>query len=141
MNEFLRRYGLDTNQGGTYVAVNRPDDPEIVAYYNVVPDTRLLMAVPPGEELSHASVWLRYFAVAEKFQRQGIGRRLLLHIITEVMVVNAHPEIESLNLQTLDDYAKRWYVALDFGFLELAPGSRYLTLPVATIRALSDPSA
>ncbi len=135
MNDFLVNYGLSQAYGETWVVVPQPQSDEIIAYCTVSPDPVEL----GGEEVDDIEaevIQLERLAVDANHQKQGIGKNLLLRLIVQTFELSTTVDVEALNLFALDAEAKEWYLNLDFGFQELSPGSKNLTLPLSTIRLL-----
>ena len=141
MKDFLLRFGMSGREGITYVVVPEAGSPEIIAYYMVSPDPLMVVEIEPDEEVEVNWVWLRAMAVASRYQRQGIGTRILGRLIRQTLdAANRHPSIEALALRALDEEAKKWYLERDLGFREsYPPKSLTLDLPVATMRQLLRP--
>jgi len=135
MNDFLVDRGLSQASGETYVVVPHPQSPVIMAYYTVWPDPIELGWEEP-DDVDASVIQLERLAVDTRHQRRKIGQSLLVRLIVQVVEVADALGIQALNLVALDEEAKAWYLGREFGFQELAPGSRRLTLPVDTIRLL-----
>jgi GNAT superfamily N-acetyltransferase len=119
----------------TFVLVPRPNSPEIAAYYTLTPAPGVLIGIHPDDEVQTDIIWLEYLAVARPYQRRGIGKEILEQIILDVLAAaDIHSSVSFLMLYSLSDRTTNWYLSLGLGFREVAPGSPYLALEVATMR-------
>lgn len=92
------------------------------------------LAPQPGKKLPRdvAGVRLGRLAVAKSFQRQGLGRLLLIAAMEKVMEIFETAGGIGLFVDAKDDEAKRYYE--QFGFVPLPSNELQLFLPVETIR-------
>jgi GNAT superfamily N-acetyltransferase len=140
LNDFLQRQArqnADRNVGVTHVAVEVAGDSKILAYYTLVTRT-LDAAIVPGKKLPRGEigvVLLGRLAVDITAQRGGLGRLCVTRAIVQVEQAARDIGIHALVLDAIDDKARDWYLALDFGFQQLLDDPRHLYLPIGTIRA------
>jgi GNAT superfamily N-acetyltransferase len=146
LNDFLKRVArqnADRNIGVTTVVVPETGSSKILGYYTLVVRTvsrEIIPAdmpgghrLPPGEI---GVVLLGRLATDKETQGQGIGKLLLLRVLSKVELASREMGIYGLVLDALDDEAKNWYMGLKFGFRELADNPHHLCLPISTIREL-----
>lgn len=149
LNEFLQRQArqnADRNVGVTHVVVPAAGDPKILGYYTLVTRTVESAILPEAKKLPRGPVGvvlLGRLAVSSDYQRQGLGKRMLLRAIRQTEVAAREIGIYALVLDALDEEARAWYLGLDFGFETLLDDPNHLFLPVGTIRklGLSDTAA
>lgn len=142
LNEFLQRQArqnADRNVGVTHVAVPSPGDSRVLGYYTLLPRTIECDLLPSAKQLPQGSigvVLLGRLAVDQSAQKQGLGTHMLLRAMRQTERAARDIGIHALVLDALDDAARSWYLALDFGFQELRDDPRHLFLPVATIQQI-----
>ncbi len=142
MNRFLREHGADPKEGTTYVVVPYPGSSEIIAYFTMAPDPAVIATVSADGELNTDSFTLLYLAVAQKHQRKGIGRQILLYLADLIVkAADAHPELKSLDLWPLDETARDWYLRQNLGFEQVFSDLLLLSLSVETMRQAIIPSS
>jgi GNAT superfamily N-acetyltransferase len=141
LDEFLRRQArqnADRNLGVTHVVVASPGASHVVGYYTLVTRT-VESVVVPSKGLPHGPigvVLLGRLAVDQGYQRQGIGRLMLMRALRQTEEASRVMGIYALVLDAVDDAAREWYLGLGWGFQSLLDDSRHLFLPVAVIRKL-----
>lgn len=141
MNRFLRESGTNAKEGNTYVVVPYPGASEIIAYFTTTPDPTDVAKIPLGDPLNNDSFTLRYLAVAQAYQKQGIGKEVLLYLIDLILLAaETHPELDALDLWPLDEAARDWYLSRNLGFEQVFPDVLLLSLSVETMRLARDAS-
>jgi GNAT superfamily N-acetyltransferase len=143
LNDFLQRQArqnADRNVGITHVAVKKPADSKILAYYTLV--TRIVdAAIIPNKKLPKGEigvVLLGRLAVDKSQHRKGLGRMCLTRAMLQVEQSAREIGIYALVLDALDEEARAWYLGLDMGFDTLLDSPTHLYLPVDTIRTIMD---
>jgi ribosomal protein S18 acetylase RimI-like enzyme len=113
----------------TYVYVAEPGSPEVVAYQTLSPSAEILLEIAPEDEVEKDVLELKYLAVDKKYQRQGVGEAVLVHVIRGAKeAAEIHSAVHGLMLYAINDKAKRWYLNRGFGFEEIGPNTPYLFL-------------
>jgi GNAT superfamily N-acetyltransferase len=82
-------------------------------------------------------VLLGRLAVDQSVQGQGLGQHLLIDALRRVAHVAEHIGVRAVEVDALDDEARRFY--LRFGFFPLLDDQRHLFLPMQVIRKLELP--
>lgn len=138
VDDFLRYEALKDNHGNTWVVVPERSSNRIIAFYTIDPDP--IVGIVDDEYGEHpvGLILLQMLGVDNAYKGQGIGTRLLMRMIKQVLVVANQHSINGILLIALNDKAKAWYLRRKFGFQEAAPESMHLLLPVATMRMLPD---
>lgn len=141
LNGFLQRHArqnANRHLGVTYVAAPAPGSSQILGYYTLVTRTVESALIPvkslPGGPIG--VVLLGRLAVDRSFQRQGLGRRMLLRVLRQTEEASRVIGIYALVLNALDDEAREWYQSLGWGFQSLHDDPLHLFLPISTIRQL-----
>jgi predicted N-acetyltransferase YhbS len=124
-SEHLNSYGK------TYIVVLQPGDSEIIACFTLLPSPLDIMA---GDEQAtkFTAVLLNLLAVDYRYQKQGIGKRVIFELMVNIVqTAETHP-LDYLLVLPLDEEAAGYYKHLNLGFVSLADGS--LILPVEVMR-------
>jgi GNAT superfamily N-acetyltransferase len=122
----------------TYVAV-RPPEPAVLGYYAVSSHTIRYEALPADRakglpRLDLPVVLLGRLGVDQSTQGQGLGADLLIDALRRVQQLADEIGIAAVEVDAIDDAAKRFYEK--HGFVALRDDARHLFLPMGTIRAL-----
>ncbi|MBM2290814.1 GNAT family N-acetyltransferase [Sulfitobacter pseudonitzschiae] len=86
--------------------------------------------------LAFPAVHLSFLAVDKPYQRQGLGRFLLMEVFERVAHISEHAGFYALTLQSVDDQSTEFYKSL--GFEEYSEGGSQpkMLYPVENILAL-----
>lgn len=141
LNRYLRevaRQSADRNLGVTQVVVLEPKAPEILGYFTLVTrtvesDVLSEKRLPPG---GVGVVLLGRLAVDRRYGRRGLGERMLLRAMAETDAAAKRIGIYALVLDAINEEARAWYLARDFGFKPVLDDPNRLYVPVAFIRQL-----
>jgi GNAT superfamily N-acetyltransferase len=79
-------------------------------------------------------VLLGRLAVDQSIQKQGLGSLLLVDALRRSLDISAQVGIRAVEVDALDENARKFYLA--FGFRPLIDDPRHLFLPMHEIRAL-----
>jgi len=126
----------------TYVAVH-PPAPAVVGYY-ALSSHRVLHDILPVDEakgllrLDVPVVLLGRLAVDRSMQGKGLGTFLLIDALRRVQQIAEHVGIRAVEVDAIDDSARRFY--LKFGFNELLDDPRHLYVSMHVIRKLNLPA-
>lgn len=142
LNDFLRRSALFNQQAGvsrtTYV--HPPGDPNTVAgYYSVALGVVLHEEVPLPvrrrliERAVQPVALLARLAVDRRFTRRGLGSRLLIAAIADLLAVCDRVGAPLIAVEAIDDAAVTFYKR--YGFLQ-PEGSQHMFLRASTARRL-----
>ncbi len=141
LNRYLRevaRQNAERNLGVTQVIVPTLGSSDVMGYFTLV--TRTVEAeVIPEKRLPRGPVGvtlLGRLAVDNRYQGQGLGKRMLLRAMAETEAAARRIGIYSLMLDAIDDDAREWYLGLDFGFKAVLNDARRLYVPTHFIRQL-----
>ena len=133
---FLRYQALEWKDGYTWVVVPGRNAKRIIAFYTIDPDPIVGIEEDEYGEYPVGLVYLQMLGVDRDYSHQGIGTRLLMRMIKQVLRVAAHHSISGILLTALNQDAKNWYLRRNLGFKEIAPESMKLLLPTATMLQL-----
>ncbi len=137
MDDFLRECGASEAYGNTYIVLRDQIPNEIIAYFTLMPDP-LDWETEIEAEVDVVFVSLERLAVDQKYQRQGVGKRILAFIIKEILASHPHSGVEALALVPLDAAAETYYLHLGLGFRKLTPNvSSKLVLFIEEMKASS----
>lgn len=139
LNDFLISYALTKAQwdmGRTFVAVQSPDDPRVIAYYT------LAMASLDSTSLSDALgdvlipvVLMDRLAVDKEFQGRGIGGQMLVDALARAYRVSRTDiAARAVFVEAVDDCARDFY--RHYGFRQLDDNPRSLFIAMKTIEQL-----
>lgn len=110
----------------------------MLGYYTLVTRT-VERAIVPSKGLPQGPrgvVLLGRLAVDRSYQRQGIGRLMLMRALRQTEEASRVMGIYAIALDAVDDSAREWYLGLGWGFQVLLDDPRHLFLPVVVIRRL-----
>lgn len=142
LDDFLKtraRQNAQRNLGVTHVAVAVPGATEILGYYTLLVRSiqresfQEAKKLPPGEI---GVALLARLAVSQNAQGRGLGTQMLLRAITQTERASRELGIHALVVHALHDWAKAWYLGLDFGFELLSDNPLHLCLSIGKIRQL-----
>lgn len=138
LNSFLTRFALknDNNDiGRTYVAV-RPDQPDVMGYYTISSGTVTFDQLPTELTLPVYPIPTAHIgklATDMSVQGQGLGEALLFDALCKAELAAREIAIRVVELITLNERAKSFY--LQYGFSELKDDPMRLYLKIETVRA------
>lgn len=116
-----------------------PDGREVVGYYSLsghlvgVPDVPQSMSKGLREEYLIPAVLLGRLAVAESYQGQGLGLRLLGEAMRSVVEASESIAIKVVVVDALDDEAAGFYT--QYGFVRWPADNLKLFAPVKDLQA------
>ena len=120
MDDFLRDCGTSEAYGNTYVVFHNENSDEIIAYFILKPDPiDWETEIEAGVDIKYIS--LERLAVDRKYQRQGVGKRILALIIQQMLSAYPASGVEALVLIPLHAAAEAYYLHLGAGFRKLSP--------------------
>jgi ribosomal protein S18 acetylase RimI-like enzyme len=142
LDTFLKeRAGQHQKKGisRTFVAV-RPPDLTVRGYYSLATGSVSLGALTDDQRRKLPShpipiVLLGRLAVDAGSRGQGLGEHLLLDAMRRVVRIAHEVGIHAIEVDAIDDSAKRFY--RKYGFTELADDPRHLYIPLTTVRKLN----
>ena len=141
LNLFLQRnarQNADRNIGVTHVVVKGPRESTILGYFSLV--TRTVEGRDfANKKLPHGPVGvvlLGRLAVDKSAQKQGLGKRMLLHAMKLTEQAADRIGIFALVLDAVDQEARSWYLGLGWGFEAMMDDPNHLFISVKTIREL-----
>ena len=125
----------------TYVAVRRGES-AVLGYYAISSHRVRYEALPEDQakglpKIDVPVVLLGRLAVDRSAQGQGLGSLLLLDALRRAEHISAEVGIRAVEVDAIDDAARRFY--LKFGFVTLADAPNHLFLPIHVIRKLGLP--
>jgi len=141
LNEFLRRYARKSHEMGgakTFLAIDDADNKTILGLYSLSPASVEYARTPvivrrglarydvPGFRLAR-------LAVDRRWQRQGIGRQLLLAAGRRCLLAAAEVGGVVLVIDAKNERVAGWYAS--YGGAPLLDAPLTLVLPLATIEA------
>jgi len=138
------RRAQEAGVGGTWVAVDRSEDPDedgrrpILGYYTVAMASIHLAELPTesrrGLPSQVPAARLARLAVATSAQGEGLGRLLLIDALGRIAQASQQVTAYAVVLGALNDDAKSFYEP--YGFLELTNDPLHLFLPMTTVQRL-----
>ncbi len=141
LDAFIKQLASQHQKKGiskTFVAI-RPPDPTVRGYYSLASGSVHLDCLTheqrkglPRHPIPVAL--LGRLAVDKASQGQRLGEFLLIDSMRRVVEVATEIGIHAIEVDAIDDAARRFY--LKYGFTELADDPRHLYIPVATVRKL-----
>ena len=141
LNRYLKetaRQSADRNLGVTQVVVEEAGATSIMGYFTLV--TRTVESAEFDEKrLPRGSLGvtlLGRLATDQRYQGQGLGKRMLLRAMAETEIASRRIGIYALVLDALDEEALTWYTKLDFGLKPVLHDPRRLYVLVSFIRQL-----
>jgi GNAT superfamily N-acetyltransferase len=122
----------------TYVAV-RPGQMVVTGYYAISTHRVSYEALPPDQakglpKIDVPVVLLGRLAVDRTAQGQGLGSLLLIDALRRAQHISGEVGIRAVEVDALDDAARRFY--LRFGFVSLIDDPNHLFLAMHVIRKL-----
>ena len=138
VDDFFHFEALKGKDGYSWVVVPEPGSKRVIAFYTIDPDPVIGIEDDEYGEYPVGLVLLQMLGVDKAYMGQGIGTRLLMRMIKQVLLVATHRSISGILLMALNQKAKDWYLQRNLGFREIAPESMRLLLPVATMRMLPE---
>jgi GNAT superfamily N-acetyltransferase len=111
-----------------YVVVSQAGSPEILAYFTFAPDLQDVFS----ETSKFTAIMLNLLAVDSRWQRQGIGKWILLQIVAYIIQRAEIYEFDYLLVEPIDEEATSYYKHLNIGFVPLPSGR--LALSIETMR-------
>lgn len=140
LDEWLRRHALQSHRSsGSRVFVTTETDPEIAGYYAlaagaVMPreaPARLAQGLGPNQPAP--VIVLARLADDTRYQRQHLGRSLLLDAMTRVLQAGELIGVRALLVHAVDERARDWYG--QFGFERSPTHPLHLILLTKDLRA------
>jgi GNAT superfamily N-acetyltransferase len=140
LNNFIQKLASQysrKNLGRTYVATMQ--DKQVVGYYTIS-TSRVDFENVPEELARHYPgipipvVLLGRLAVDKRFQRQGVGKLLLVRALRQAAELSEAVGIAAVEVHAVDNEARHFY--LKYGFTALLDDQHHLYLPVKTIKKL-----
>lgn len=143
-NDFLLRKSSQfarKDLARTYVLVEG-SKARVLGYYALSSHTVVYDALPEDEKRGLPSIDLPVvligrLAVDQSMQGQGMGEFLLIDALRRVEYLASKIEIQAVEVDAIDDNARRFY--LRYGFVSLLDDPRHLFLPLRVIRKLKLP--
>lgn len=130
MDDFLRNEALKGEHGCTWVVTAERGSPKIMGFYTVDPEPSLIAATDEYGEHPVGTVELHMLGVAKDLQGRGFGSMLVDRLIESALRVAVNCSVNYILLRVLNQRSKNWYLSRNWGFVEAAPGSAILLLPV-----------
>ncbi len=140
LTQYLHRYARqndDNNIAKTFVAVD--DDNKVLGYYSLSTSSIEFKDFPEAfaKRLPHYPIpaaLIAKLAVDSNIDSQGLGARLLIEALQNILAVSEEMAIKVVLVDAIDEEAKGYY--LRFGFIELPGNELKLFLPIETISQL-----
>jgi len=139
LNDYLQRYArqnMNNDSARVYVAV-QPDETRICDYFSLCAGHVDALSFPDrprkGWPRDVPTALLGRLAVDGEFQRQGLGRRLVLAALDTTVQVADDIGVAAIDVWALNPRARAFYQKL--GFLPLQDDPFHLYLATATARA------
>lgn len=140
LNEYLKKHARQNdvkNIAKTYIAANAEN--KILGYYSLSTSSIEFEELPEGfaKQLPHYPVpaaLIARLAVDSRVEGQGLGPRLLIEALQQILSVSNEMAIKVVLVDAIDEEAKGFY--LHFGFIELPGHDLKLFLPIETIEQL-----
>ncbi len=125
----------------TFVAV-RPGHSLVLGYYAISAHQVLYDALPDEQAkglptLDIPVVLLGRLAVDQSVQGQGLGADLLVDALRRAEHISLHVGVRAVEVQAIDDDARRFY--LKYRFVGLRDDPNHLLLPMRVVRRLALP--
>jgi ribosomal protein S18 acetylase RimI-like enzyme len=139
LDEWLRKHALQSHRsGGSRVFVTTETDPDVAGYYALATGAVMPREAPARLVRSLAAnqpvpvVLLGRLAVDVRYQRQHLGRSLLLDAMTRVLQAGELIGIRALLVHAIDESARAWYA--QFGFEQSPTHRMHLILLIKDLR-------
>ncbi len=138
--QYLHRYARqndDNNIAKTFVAVD--NDNKVLGYFSLSTSSIEFKDFPEAfaKHLPHYPIpaaLIAKLAVDSNIDGQGLGARLLIEALQNILAVSEEMAIKVVLVDAIDEEAKNYY--LRFGFIELPGNELKLFLPIETISQL-----
>lgn len=135
LNQFLQKYARQNSEKGfgrTFVAV-QPGKSMVLGFYTLSSGSISFENVPENlPRYPIPTVHLGRLAVDQTMQGQRLGELLLIDALERTVLVADQLGIYAIELFSLTDKAKKFY--LRYGFTELNDDKKHLYLPIETIK-------
>lgn len=140
LTQYLHRYARQNdvnNIAKTFVAVD--DENKVLGYYSLSTSSIEFEDLPEefAKRLPHYPIpaaLIAKLAVDSDIGGQGLGSRLLIEALQNILVVSEEMAIKVVLVDAIDEEAKGYY--LRFGFIEIPGEDLKLFLPIETVRQL-----
>ncbi len=144
LNDWLQKQANQWEKKGlsrTYVAVQKGET-TLLGYYAISSHQVSYKSLPDDQakglpRINVPVVLLGRLAVDQSAQGQGLGGLLLIDALRRVNHLSKKIGIRAVEVDAIDDDAKRFY--LKYGFVALQDDDRHLYLPMGVIRKLNLP--
>lgn len=132
-NQFDRR-----DLSRTFVAT-RPELVAVLGYYAISTHRVVYEVLPTAEakglpRLAVPVLLIGKLAVDRRVQGQGLGALLLVDALRRALQISEHVGIRAVEVDAIDDAARKFY--MKFGFRSLLDDPRHLFLTISEIRKL-----
>jgi GNAT superfamily N-acetyltransferase len=127
----------DANLARVFVALDPTSKADIIGFYamhNMHIEAQTLPSpagAPFRRDAVVGAIYIVMFAVAVRWQSQGVGTTLFAHALRRAKRIAAETGTWAVVLDALDERAERFYRR--FGFETLVAGTRRLFLPMSAI--------
>ena len=140
LTQYLHRYARQNDENNiakTFVAVD--NDNKVLGYYSLSTSSIEFKDSPEAfaKHLPHYPIpaaLIAKLAVDSNIDGQGLGARLLIEALQNILAVSEEMAIKVVLVDAIDQEAKNYY--LRFGFIELPGNELKLFLPIETISQL-----
>ncbi|MHB1462841.1 MAG: GNAT family N-acetyltransferase [Armatimonadota bacterium] len=126
---FTARQHVDQGYAQVWVAVPEPGATQVIGYYT------LSMSAVESDEVPHKTgikkipaILLGRLAVDNRYQRQNIGVRLLIHAQRSALLLSRNVGVHALIVDALNEQAAAFYRKYDFEELTTGPLHLYKTI-------------
>ena len=141
LNQYLQRTARQHNQKGisrTLVLVDT-ERPQIVIGFFTLALCEISTRILPSKWAKKyptivAGVKLARLAVDKSYQRQGIGKILMIEAMKKALIIADNAGVIGLFVDAKDEVAKSYYNR--YGFVELKDHPLKMFLPLATVREI-----
>ncbi len=135
LNQFLKKYARQNQEKGfsrTFVAV-LPNEIEVCGYYALSAGSISFESVPENvPRYPIPTVHLGRLATDVQMRGQGLGELLLIDALERTVLAAQELGIYAIELFTLTENAKNFY--LKYGFVALKDDDKHLYLPIETLK-------
>jgi predicted N-acetyltransferase YhbS len=140
LTQYLHRYARQNDENNiakTFVAID--NDNKVLGYYSLSTSSIEFEDLPEtvAKHLPHYPIpaaLIAKLAVDSDIDGQGLGSRLLIEALQNILAVSEEMAIKVVLVDAIDEEAKGYY--LRFGFIELPGNELKLFLPIETISQL-----
>ena len=141
LNQYLQRTARQHDQKGisrTFVLVDT-ERPQIVIGFFTLALCEISTRIIPSKWAKKyptivAGVKLARLAVDKSYQRQGIGKILMIEAMKKALIIADNAGVIGLFVDAKDEVAKSYYNR--YGFVELKDHPLKMFLPLATVREI-----